>query len=610
MEIRVLGESWARGAQAERSGLERKTAALLAYLALEGPTSRERLGALLWPEARTEETARNNLRQLLRRLRGLLGQDCTDGGDPLRLLDGLSMDVLQLRAAFGARDHARVASFEGELLQDFIYEDGDYSELNAWLERWRLKLRRMRLEAMEQEVLRLEREARHLEALEQARRLLERELTAESSYRHVMRLHHQLGDRAAALEVYRQCQDKVREQFGVEPSAETRELARVIERSEAPRQGASRAGSRPAIPLSVAHPPVLAGREREWALMEEAWAARQPMLVDGEPGVGKSRLVKEFGRSRGNSLLINGRPGDQQLPFATHMRSLREVVKRVPDAPMPPWIRRELSRLLPELHEDAPPLPQSPQERTRLFSAVIEFLRDALRGVDVLVFDDAQYMDRDSAELGIQVHAALREEMTAGRFPLIINVFRTSDAGEWERQQIQKVIETGLMLRVPVKRLDATAAREMLRGMGEPALERVAEQIAAYTGGNPFFIVEIARHLLQSGSFDGTFPSSLPPPDRMWAILEQRFKRLSPEALLLARVFALARTDFSTELAAKVLGVPVYQLAVPWRELEEAHIIQGQWFFHDVVCEVLLATLPEPIRADLTGQIALHRPTR
>jgi hypothetical protein len=307
--------------------------------------------------------------------------------------------------------------------------------------------------------------------------------------------------------------------------------------------------------------------------------------------------------------LINGRPGDQQLPYATHIRSLREVLKQVPDAPMQPWVRRELSRLLPELMEDVPPLPRSPQERTRLFSAVIGFLRGALRDVDVLVFDDAQYMDRDSAELGIQVHSEFREEMIAGRFPLIINVFRTSDAGEWERQQIQTVIQSGLMRRVQVGRLDAAAVKEMLRGMGELAPEQAAEQMVAYTGGNPLFIVETVRHRRQLGGVDGRLPSSLSPPELIRMMIEWRLEQLTPEALHLARVFAVARTDFSVELASKVLEVSVVQLAALLRELEEADISKGQWFVHDLMCEVILATMPEALRAFLTEQVARFRRT-
>lgn len=329
------------------------------------------------------------------------------------------------------------------------------------------------------------------------------------------------------------------------------------------------------------------------------------MIVDGESGIGKSRLVRDFAQSLGPCLLVEGRPGDQDLPYYTHIRNLSELVRTRPDAPMKPWVRRELSRLVPGLQDESLPQPQSPEERTQLFLAVIEFLRGALEGVKAIVFDDAQYMDHDSAELGIQIHMAFREEMAAGRFPLIINVFRTSEAGDWKRKKIDSVIKEGLMRRVTVGRLDLTAIRQMLDGMGEPELS--AEKLMAYTGGNPLFIVEMVRHLRESGSAGGKVPDDLPPPERIRLMVENRLKRLSKEALRLASCFAVARTNFDALLASKVLEVELGQLDAPWKELKEAEIIKGRWFSHDLMAEVLLAMLSEPSRADLARRIDLYR---
>lgn len=603
MNIQVLGNAWARDAHGANKPLERKVAALLAYLALEGATPRERLVGLLWPDTEGQTTALNNLRQVLSRLRRQTEVDYVQGGDLVGLREGLTVDALELLKAHQARDFARVVSFEGKLLQSFNYDDEDFTSLNEWLERWRMRLGNLRLEAMEQQVLQPEEAGHFKEALEKAWRLLEWDLKLESSYRHVMRLHYRLGDRAAALKAYRQCQEMLRQEFDAGPSEETRALARQIERVDVP-------PARPVVPLSVDHPPVLAGREREWALMEAAWAERKPMIVDGESGVGKSRLVRDFGHSRGRCLLVEARPGDQQSRYATHIRSLGKLVRDNPDAPMAPWVRRELARLVPGLQDDAPPLPQSPEERMRLCSAVVEFLRIVLEDVQVIVFDDAQYLDRDSAELGIQIHRECHEEMIAGRFPLIINVFRTSEAGDWEQKQIQSVIESGLMRRVKVDRLEAPAVRQMLEGMGAPELS--PEQLMNYTGGNPLFIVEMVRHLRQAGSVGGKIPEDLPPPERIRLMVQQRLERLSEESLRLARFFAVARTDFSAALASKVLELPVDRLAAPWKELEQAEIIRskGAWFTHDLMGEVLLATLPEPIREELARRIELHRPSR
>ncbi|HEX8698164.1 MAG TPA: AAA family ATPase [Myxococcaceae bacterium] len=599
-DIRVLGPVQAKNAKGEYKPLERKTAALLAYLALERHASREKLIGLLWPDTKDQPKALNNLRQALFRLRRPLKVDYIQSDEFLKLREGTSVDVLELLAAYEARDYARVVTFTGELLEGFTYDDEDFTDLNEWLDHWRMKLRDIRLVAMEQEVLRPEREGRLLEALEKARQLSEWDRKLESPYRHVMRLLYRLGDRAAALKTYRQCVDMLQKDFDAGPSPETSQLARQIERVDPPLQ-------KLAVPLSVVHPPVLVGREREWAQMEEAWAARQPMLVDGESGAGKSRLVSDFAQSRGKCLFINARPGDQDLPYSTHIRSLTELLDQQRDLPMEPWVRRELSRLLPGLQPDPLPPAESPEERSRLVSAIIALLRTALQGVDVIVFDDAQYLDRHSAELGIKVHSEFRSEMQAGRFPLIINIFRTSDAAGW-KEMIQNVLKDGLMQRVTVNRLDIDAIRRMLEVMGAPELS--AEKLMAYTGGNPLFIVELVRHLQRSGSTDGKLPDHLQPSERIRAIILQRLDPLSEEAKRLVRFFAVDRTDFSAELASKVLEVPVDQLAAPWKELEEAGLIQRKWFVHDLMAEVVLETVPEPIREELTRRIALHRPSR
>jgi len=604
MDIQVLGDAWVKDAQGERRRPKDKALTLLAYLALEGRTSREELVGLLWPNAKSYARALGSLRQELSRMRKLLGGlDYVQGGDYLELRPGLTVDVLELLAADKRKDFARVASFEGALLEKLRYEnkeDDDFSVLTAWLKRRSEQLHGLQFNAKEQEVLRLEEEDRLKEALEKARALRAWDSKSERALRHEMRLLYRLGDRPAALKVYREFEEMLRRDIQAELSTETHALAREIKRADVP-------PVQLVVPLSVEHPRVLAGREHEWRLMTRAWEERKPMIVDGEPGIGKSRLVRDFAHSLGPCLLVEGRPGDQPSRYSTHIRNLSELVRTRPDVPMAPWVRRELSRLVPGLQDERLPLPQSPEEHTQLSLAVIEFLRGALEGVKVIVFDNAQHMDRESAELGIQIHMAFSEEMAAGRFPLIINVFRTSETGEWEREKIDSVIAEGLMRRVTVGRLDLAAIRQMLDGMGAPELS--AEKLMVYTGGNPLFIVEVVRHLRESGRTGGKVPDDLPPPERIRLMLEQRLKRLSEGALDLAYFFAVARTNFDAVLASKVLEVELKQLEAPWRELEQAEIIKGNWFSNNLIAEVLLTMLSEPRRADLTRRIERHRPS-
>ncbi|QRN93866.1 AAA family ATPase [Archangium violaceum] len=591
--IELLGRARLSGGRNGPRPLERKTAALLAYLSLEGETARGKLAGLLWPESR-EATARNNLSQLLRRLRELLGEPGVEGRESVRLREGLRVDVRELVRG----EPSWAASPGGELLAELSYDECD--DLEDWLRATRPRVLLLQQKSLEARVLLEESEGRLPSALEVAQRMLLLEPTSEEAFRLLMRLHHQLGNRSAALQVWRQCEEVLERELGTRPSTATRQLANDIQKESAP--PAIPSPARRALPLAVVHPPVLAGREPEWARMEEAWEARRPIFVVGPPGVGKSRLLVDFARSRGRWLMLTARPGDFDVPYATHVRGMREMLRRNPGLVLEDWVRRELSRALPELGDEALPLPPPPEEKARFFAAVLHLARLALRELDVLAFDDAQYMDSGSSELSLYLLAQLQDDMSAGRFPLIILSQRT-DETLWSGERIRQVVDAGLAEWIQLEPLAPQAVHTLLRGMELPALERMSGDIARYTGGNPLFVVETARHLFESNALEGEFPSGLPPPGRARAIIQKRLARLSPEAFRLAQVLAVARVDVGLDQAAAVLRTPAERLVDAWRELEEAALVRGAWFSHDLVGEALLAELPSSVRELLSGRL-------
>ena len=263
--------------------LERKDAALLAYLALEGSTPRAVLAGLLWPDT-PESQARTNLRKRLSRLRE---QGLLEGEDPIGLHGGVEVDV-----QLAPDGRAALEADPGELLAGLDLTD--CPDLAEWLLVWRERLREQHIAQLEAEARRLETASQLDEALEVARRLLALEPHAEVAYRRLMRLHYLLGDRAAALETFRRCREVLQREFGVEPLPETLELAGQIEASglSVPHE------ARPTMPLEVLRPP-LVGREPEWARLEAAWARAQMAVVVGGAGMGKTRLLTDFAASHG-----------------------------------------------------------------------------------------------------------------------------------------------------------------------------------------------------------------------------------------------------------------------------------------------------------------------
>jgi DNA-binding SARP family transcriptional activator len=575
--------------------VDRRTAGLLAYLAVEGPTPRTRLASLLWPDS-PESTARGNLRQLLRRLRTTCDTALVEGTEVLSLAEGLEVDAIRLREQVRAGETAATARLRGQLLAGVEFDDAE--ELSEWLRGARAALDGQRLEAALAEAGRLTELGELSAAMEATRGALEVEPHSEEAHRMLMRLHYLTGDRGAALAAYERCRTLLRTGLGVQPLPETVALALQMMRTQPP---PARPTTRP-IPLSVLRPPVLAGREREWALLEQAWEAGQGIVLCGEPGVGKTRLMQDFLASKGRPLCYAGRPGDRFVPYGTHSRTYRELlaVLECEGAHPPEWVRRELARLIPELGE--PPGPMRGEEGVlRLYQAKLELHRMALQcGYDIVGFDDIQYVDDASARAGNYIIGQLSAHSPLRTF----HCYRKGELPAETEALIQQGVAAGHVFRLELQPLDTTGVEGLLSSLGLPDLSGLGEQVARYTTGNPFFILETVKHLLETGGLKHGFPENLPPPGKVGPLIASRLQRLSEPALQLARVLSVLRGDFSLKLAAVVLGAGLADILTRWTELETTQVVRGAAFSHDLIGEAVAATMPPPVKALLHHKVA------
>src|SRR5439155_18289643 len=153
--------------------------------------------------------------------------------------------------------------------------------------------------------------------------------------------------------------------------------------------------------------------------------------------------------------------------------------------------------------------------------------------------------------------------------------------------------------------LPAEAVHELLDSLALPAIDAQAwsERVFRHSGGNPFFVLETVRALLEPGA-DAWADTALPAPGSLQRLIAARLAKLSPVALKLARVAALAAADFSVDVAAAVLDQHPLDLLDAWRELEAADVVRGQGFAHDLIREASRAAVPEALRTWLHGRIA------
>ena len=584
----LVGEPRLLLADGSAHPLERKDAALLAILAVDGATPRGKAASLLWPDV-GEDAARNNLRQRLHRLRKRAGRDLAlSVNDVLRLAGDVGHDLTGLQSRLG--DDA--AASTGELLGTFEYED--CIDLNDWVAIAREQWRAARRNALAEIASRLETEGHVALALQYAERLVTDDPLLEHAHRRLMRLHYLRGDRAAALAAFARCRQVLAHHLKAQPARETLELSRLVEASgvlpvpvAAPR------------PVAVLRPPRLVGRDTEWQLLQQAWQQERIALVIGEPGIGKTRLLTDFAGAQPNVLLTGARPGDARVPYALLARLLRTASQRHALA-FEPWVRDELARLLPEL--GAPPPDRL--EAVRLQRAATQALqawREA--GLQAVVVDDLHFADEASLEA---VLALIDAERHAGlRWLLGVRANeRPAQLAEWRR-----LADPGLLVEVQLAPLDAAAIEALLASLALPDLDprAWAEPLARHTGGNPLFILETLNALLaQDGTrLTGTV-ANLPAPGSVGQLIERRLGQLSAPALRLARVAALAGQDFSAELAAQVIGTHALDLTEAWRELESAQVIRENAFAHDLIFEATLRSIPVPIARLLHREIARY----
>ncbi|MEG4056904.1 MULTISPECIES: BTAD domain-containing putative transcriptional regulator [unclassified Microcoleus] len=405
--------------------------ALLAYLVLHRdiPQTRQRLAFQFWADS-TEAQARTNLRRELHHLRQGLPE-----ADRYLLADAKTLqwnphapfvlDVAEFERAFAAAEAAeRAADVNGARTaweQAIALYGGDLlpSCEDEWIFPEREHLRQKLLHALESLTRLSEAQGDYRAAIRSAQRLLEIDPLHETSYAALMRSHHLNGDRANALQVYHRCMTLLREELGVDPSASTRKLYEqlLLEDAAPDIQPSSQSAGPPQtalFPSPLALSP-LVGRDREWASIQQ-WAnpillgkcgaiahaeASPVLLLAGEPGIGKTRLLEEL-RSTAQAVQVlwgRGFAAEMVRPYGIWIDALRSLAM-----PSTGNIPPELGFLLPELGQPAPASPDMPlaplRERSHLFDAVVQLLAECADRTPVLVIlDDIQWIDEASSAL-------------------------------------------------------------------------------------------------------------------------------------------------------------------------------------------------------------------
>jgi oligopeptide transport system substrate-binding protein len=577
-----------------------KSQSLFAYLVLhrQQPQPRERLAGLFWGE-RTERKARRSLATALWHIRRclpeetlLLSDSHTAQFDPQ---SDLWLDVEEFERKAARDDMASLQSAVALYRGDFL--DGFYDD---WIISERYRLEGLLLDVLARLMLGREAGGEHQAALEAALRLLGRDPLREDAHRLAMRAHCRLGQRNAALEQYHRCREIVLQELGAEPMVETTQLYQAImeERFEVAalpellpvEVPATRPAGR--SPLDVIAPVRLVGREEELTFLLGCWQRAQAregglVLISGEAGVGKTRLVEEFAnRLRWEGIHVlwgHCYEFERALPYqplAEGLRTILPVMTYDELAKIPPWAITQMARLVPEVVErpvlskdrrerslgieihPQPGMSATPrldQERARLFEGVTRFVAElSSERALLVVLEDLHWASESTLQL---LHYLTRH--LAHHPTLIAGTFRPEAIGLRHplRALRRQLTREGLARPLRLSRLSPEATEEMvveMSGAGElvvPLCERLYEE----TEGNPFFLMEIVKALfetnvvrLEEGVWQGDFAriseGKLPLPGGLSEAIQARFERLEESVQEVLRLGAVLGREFDFDL--------------------------------------------------------------
>lgn len=530
----------------------RKECALLIYLTVAGRIHlRKTLSELFWPEGDAKH-GRAALRITLLHLRHLLdeGADVDSGshllitGDTLGLdfTSGVDLDLHTLYEAWRvARDstHTVMAMPEdarrnlpdqlqqasslvrGEFLEGFSLRDAP--AFDDWA-RFQREYWHLRTSEIFDWLSRLQFEAGELaSAIETVNRWLVLAPLHEEAYRRMMRLHFAAGDRCAALHAYEVCRARLSTDMQTEPTPETVELASRI-RAVAPprRKEAHPLHTAPGVlpPALLLYGPFL-GRKRELRLLIETYhtvqrGQMQVVLLEGEIGIGKTRLAKEFlaWAEKEGADVLQGRAFEigSRLLYQPMIEALRPRIERenAPDDLLSDTWLAELARLLPELGDRYPDLPAPKTDkfvaRNRLFEAVARLFQALSKRTPLILFiDDVQWADSGSLEVLHYLARSWSESATPALLLLALPL-RTrglrSELDEWRASMERTVPLTRLHLdRLTLQ--DILRLLQALEGAGDKDdgqaadLQRFGQWLFAETEGQPFYLMETLKVLLE-----------------------------------------------------------------------------------------------------------------
>jgi tetratricopeptide (TPR) repeat protein len=374
----------------------------------------------------------------------------------------------------------------------------------------------------------------------------------------------------------------------------------------------------------------MVGRERELAEAKTLWnrAASgdgQVLLISGEPGIGKTRFVRELTSHvevSGNTVVTGACYAEGGAPYSPIAQMIRHSISDPKGivSDIPEFVLADLITLAPDLRITYPNIPPNPEldaesEQQRIFESFVTFCRTHTDRTPLLLFiDDAHWADGGS--LLLLLHLARR---TRNLPLLIIASYREVELDEARplHLTLHDFYRERLATRIKLGRLDRKQTQAMLEAMfTEDISSELLDGVYHETEGNPFFIEEVCKALIEDGKLnfkDGRWHlpvmETLHIPQSIRLAIQSRVGKLSPIAQDTLRLGAILGREFDFEILQAASELDEEKLIRSLEAAERGQLIQEIKHNGRMAFAFVHALIPSTLRESISGlrRQRLHR---
>lgn len=608
----------------------RKSRALLYYLAAQsGPVMRESLLQFFWPDL-SRSAGQQTLRTTLYGLRKELGGALDINGQQVGIQPAVQVDTRIFLSVVESPmpDQLSLISALGLYRGDFLdtFDLPDSAEFESWMVTERERFRRLVIRAYAQLSRLMGESGQYDAALEAIEKALAFDPLQEDLQREAIRLLYLAGDRPAAIRRYDQLRKMLLDELGVPPMVETRKLYDSI-LNDSPQPADHIA----ALPLEKGQPrrdqkerqqpdrdnAVLpfTGRAHELEILASSIKPTTLVLIEGEPGIGKTRLADHFlSGPEFFPLCGAARELESGLAYQPVIEALRSLLAH------PEWTRlsaamgrtmptvwwAELSRLTPELARGNLSRPSNlpVHDESYLWEGLRQFLHALAAAVAprrlVLFLDDLHWADASTlGALGYLVRQSIPEETG----PSFLATARTAGARSAFSTFVYAMIRENRLVRIPLPRLNDTEIETISRSISPEYVFPLSNWLAQNSEGSPLVISELVRyafsHQLLSRQSEkqpavlnlSALSEGPTVPTTIYSLIQSRLVQLSDSAQrTLGAAVAIGR-EFNAEIVVKAAAISEQAALDALDELRDLGLIHPTQdlhyeFNHPLIMEV------------------------